>query len=222
MWITLKKCSNHWCIPTLKLSLLKIWSSKLNTLNFMQAISSLFCEHSDLDRSTTSSMALFQFSFLAGCATANANRAHKMKILMALAVICIRLWRFVGKARVVHPIRGYWMRTIATRRLMPMGWAVRYLYEGLSRRIVQCTSKSRALEHSPTSVRVWIFFSFSMVFDYWGLAVDHAATAWWGRIHCASVRSRDTLHAIGVAARQYANRSYFSIVKRYGIYDINE
>lgn len=34
---------------TLKLSLLKIWSSRLNTLNFMQAISSFFCEHSDLD-----------------------------------------------------------------------------------------------------------------------------------------------------------------------------
>lgn len=33
------------------------------------------------------------------------------------------------------------MRTIVVRRLMPMGWAVRYLYEGLSS---YCTSKSRA------------------------------------------------------------------------------
>lgn len=183
-------------IPTLKLSLLKIWSSKLNTLNFMQAISSLFCEHSDLDRSTISSMAFFQFSFLAGCATANANRAHKTKNLMALAVNDIRLWRREEGSRCTP---DSWIMNENDRNTTTdangLGSTVFIRRPISSNRTMHVEeSRSGALK-PPTSVRVWIFFSFSMVFDYWGLAVDHVATTWWGRIDCASVRSRDMLHA---------------------------
>jgi len=155
-------------MPTLKLSLLKTWSSKLNTLNFMQAISSLFCEHSDLDRSTISSMALFQFSFLVGCATANANRAHKMKILMALAVNYIRLKiREEGSRCTPDSWIMNWNDRNTTTDANGLGSTVFIRRPILSNRTMHVEeSRSGALEHSPTSVRVWIFFSFSMVFDY--------------------------------------------------------
>lgn len=52
------------------------------------------------------------------------------------------------------------MRTIAARRLMPMGWAVRYLYEDLSSNRTTYVEESRSgvPEHAPTSIRVDFLF----------------------------------------------------------------
>lgn len=126
-------------ILTLKLSLLKTWSSRLNILNFMQAISSFFCEHSDLDWSTISSMAVFQFSFFAGCAAANASRVHKTKYLMALAGGIYPLRRNLALVHLF--VDNEWGRSQHDDWCQ---WVGQYgIYTKAYRRTVQRTSKSR-------------------------------------------------------------------------------
>lgn len=139
----------------LKLSLLKIWSSRLNTLNFMHAISSFFCEHSDLDWPTISSMALFQFSFLAGCAAANASRVHKTKSFMFARGVG---YPFVKEGSALYTCMMNEDDRGTTTDANGLGSTV-----FIRSPIVESRDARQTVAKNTPPLRAWIFFSFGMV-----------------------------------------------------------